>query len=89
MSTTHLQDVNAGDIYATADYSLRVDVLDYQREPQIVVFRNERGTRVIMRHDIATGAVEVKAEPRQGTAYDLYLGPQVPYDVLTSMMEHL
>jgi len=89
MSTTHLQDVNAGDIYASADYSLRIDVLDYQREPQIVVFRNERGTRVIMRHDDTTGVVEIKAQPREGAAYELYLGPQVPFDVLTSMMEHL
>ena len=89
MSTTHLHSVNAGDIYASADYSLRIDVLDYQREPQIVVFRNERGTKVVMRHDDPTGAVEIKAEPQQGVAYELYLGPQVPFDVLTAMMEHL
>lgn len=85
----HLQNIDARDIYSSADYQLAIDVLDFQVEPGVVVVRNERGTKVVIHYDETTNAVQIKATPRNGVAYELYLGPQVPFDVLTSMMEHL
>lgn len=85
----NLQHSHAGDIYASAQHKTTVDVLDYQYAAQVVVIRNERGTKVVMHHDETTGAVQLMAHPRDGVTYELFLGPHVPIDVLASMMEHL
>jgi hypothetical protein len=88
----HLRDSNVWDAYRTANYV--GDVLDVQDERHVLVMQTRNGTKVVMRFDDETGAVELSVEPngsddRFGSEpYHLMLGPEVPFSVLSALLEH-
>ena len=61
------------------------DLLD--RQVDVVVLRNQHGTRVLMHQDPSTGAFTLRCTPRDGTEYELLVGPSVPFRVLTQTIE--
>lgn len=84
--TRELRHIHADDIVENAG---RVDLIDFQRDRDVVVFRNARGTKAVLHMDDATGAAQITAHPENATAYELLLGPDVPFTVLITLMEHL
>jgi hypothetical protein len=89
----HLRDSDVWDIYRTSDHVGRV--LDLQEDRRVVVMRNRKhDTKVILRFDDETGAVEMFAEPNHSDdavgsePYHVMLGPEVPFSVLSALIEN-
>lgn len=88
----HMRDSDVWDIYRTADHVGRV--LDLQEDRRTVVMRTRNDTKIVMRFDDETGAIEMHVEPNGSIdsigaePYHLMLGPEVPFSVLTALIEH-
>jgi hypothetical protein len=103
MSRTNLMSRDLQDVVAQIPHNMRV--LDVQEthtaallEPSswdTAVFLNDHGTRLVVRQHRHTGATRIKAIPAktvdllQPEAYELELLPDVPFRVLTDLMEIL
>lgn len=103
MRSTLLMTRDLADVMA--DVAHNVHVLDVQRthtspatKPSTwdtVVFVNYHDTRVVLRQHRLTGAVRLKAIPPktvdmyQPEPYEIELMPDVPFDVLISLLETL
>lgn len=92
MSTDYLRDSNIWDVSRSASHYGRV--LDVQEERRVVVMKTRNDTKIVLRFDDETGAVELSVEPngsddRFGSEpYHLMLGPEVPFSVLSALIDH-
>jgi hypothetical protein len=88
----HLRDSDVWDVYRTANHV--GTVLDVQETRRVLVMRTRNDTKLVLRFDDETGAVEIDAIPNGSMSsmgsdpYHLMLGPEVPFSVLSALIEH-
>ena len=88
--TRKIRDIHGHDVTANAPHNASILGTQTGAQQEVVTILTDARSTVVMTIDDATQAMQINVAPADGSdPYEVFLGPQVPFNVLIDLMKVL